>query len=196
MPGFVDQEYGQKRANGSSAILDLTTEQILQDITIRMTPGGVISGRVYDQAGHSLEGTVIRAFRRRYRPDGTSSLSVMNFGVANDLGEYRIYWLSPGTYYLFATVFPTFRAAIGGPAGPSIISKSEDAPEAFAPTFYPNGDDDSQATPILVEAGVELRGMDFSLTRMKAVKVRGAYCRCRFRTTRWWRKSRHATEVP
>jgi hypothetical protein len=135
-----------------------------------MTPGGVISGRVYDQAGHSLEGTVIRAFRRRYRPDGTSSLSVMNFGVANDLGEYRIYWLSPGTYYLFATVLPTFRPLIGLP---SIINKSEDVPEAFAPTFYPNGDDDTQASPVTVEAGVELRGMDFSLTRMKAVKVQG-----------------------
>jgi protocatechuate 3,4-dioxygenase beta subunit len=173
MPGFVDQEYGQKRSGGSGAILDLTNEQTLGDITIRLMLGGVISGRVYDQGGHPLEGTVIRAFRRRYRRDGTSSLAVVNFAVTNDLGEYRLYWLPPGTYFLCATVFPTFRAAIGGPGGPSIINRSEDAPEAFAPTFYPNGDDDSQATPIAVDAGRELRGMDFSLTRMKAVKVRG-----------------------
>ena len=173
MPGFVDEEYGQKRPNGTGAVLDLVNGQTLRDITIHLISGGVISGRVYDQTGHPLEGTVIRAFTRRYQPTGKSSLSAVGFAVTNDLGEYRMYWLSPGTYYLFAIVLPTFRAAAGAPIGSSIISKSEDAPEAFAPTFYPNGDDDSQATPITVEAGAELRGMDFSLTRMKAVKVQG-----------------------
>ncbi len=104
MPGFVDEEYGQKRANGSGAVLDLMKEQSLQDIIIRLTPGGVISGRVYDQAGRPLEGTAIRAFRRRYQADGRSSLSAVGFAATNDLGEYRLYWLPPGTYYLFATV--------------------------------------------------------------------------------------------
>src|SRR2546421_2381274 len=74
MPGFVDQEYGQRRANGSGAVVDLTNEPSLLDIVIQLTPGAVISGRVYDQAGRPLEGTVIHAFRRRYQATGKSSL--------------------------------------------------------------------------------------------------------------------------
>jgi protocatechuate 3,4-dioxygenase beta subunit len=173
LPGFVDQEYGQKRASGSGAVVDLTSELSLRDVIIQLTPGAVISGRVYDQAGRPLEGTVIHAFRRRYQATGKSSLWGVGFAAANDLGEYRLYWLPPGTYYLFATVLPILKSTAGAPIGSSVINKSEDAPDAFAPTFYPNGDDDSQATPITVEAGAELRGMDFSLTRMKAVKVQG-----------------------
>ena len=174
MQGFVDQEYGQKRPNSTGVALDLTNEETLQDITIQMQPGGVISGRVYDQNRRPLEGTVVRAFRRQYQANGKSSLSAVNFAVANDLGEYRMYWLPPGTYYLFATVEPTYRPGTGeGIIGSFVINKSEEAPDAFAPTFYPNGDDDSEASPVIVEAGTELRGVDFSLARMKAVKVQG-----------------------
>src|SRR5262245_56800260 len=50
--GFVDQEYGQKRPNGSGTVLDVATETTLCDITIRMVKGGVISGHVSDQMGH------------------------------------------------------------------------------------------------------------------------------------------------
>src|SRR5690242_14251612 len=76
MRGFVDQEYGQKRPNGSGAVLDVTNETALRGITVRMIPGGVISGHVSDQMGHPLEGVVIRAFDRQYTPYGKSLLSV------------------------------------------------------------------------------------------------------------------------
>jgi hypothetical protein len=167
--GFVDQEYGQKRPNGSGTVLDVATETTLRDITIRMVKGGVISGHVSDQMGHPLEGAVIRAFRRRYTPTGKSSLSVVALTVTNDVGDYRMYWLAPGSYYLFAVIVP----ANPTPIGATIINQSDDPPDVFAPSFYPSGDDDSQAKSISVEPGLELRGVDFLLTRMKGTRVRG-----------------------
>jgi hypothetical protein len=167
--GFVDQEYGQKRPNGSGVVLDLTNETILRDITVRMVPGGVISGHVSDQMGHPLEGAVIRAFRRRYTPTGKSSLSVVAITATNDIGDYRMYWLAPGSYYLFAAIVP----ANPTPIGATIVNQSDDPPDVLAPSFYPSGDDDSQAKSIPVEPGVELRGVDFLLTRMKGARVRG-----------------------
>jgi hypothetical protein len=64
----------------------------------------------------------------------------------------------PGTYFLL---------------GEKIIDQSEERPDVFSSVFYPNGDDDSQAVPLRVNAGSELRGIDFSLMRTKAVRVRG-----------------------
>jgi hypothetical protein len=169
MRGFVDQEYGQKRPNGSGAVLDLTNETVLRDITVRMIPGGVISGHVSDQMGHPLEGVAIRAFRRIYTPYGKPLLSVVALTVTNDIGDYRMYWLSPGSYYLIAVLAPLPPTANGA----EIINQSDDPADVFASSFYPSGDDDSQAKAVSVEPGAQLRGMDFLLTRMKGVKVGG-----------------------
>jgi Carboxypeptidase regulatory-like domain len=169
MPGFVDQEYGQKQPNRPGTILDLTTAQTLRDVTIRMTAFGAISGRVYDQYGQPREGTVIRAFNRRFQRDGRPVLSEVAEVLTNDLGEYRMYRLAPGTYFLFAMALSRNRRAMGE----KIIDQSEERPDVFSSVFYPNGDDDSQATPLRVNAGSELRGIDFSLLRTKAVRVKG-----------------------
>jgi protocatechuate 3,4-dioxygenase beta subunit len=169
MPGFVDQQYGQDKPRRPGAVLDLTTTQTMRDLTIRMTAGGVISGRVYDQSGRPLEGAVIRALARRYKRDGRALLSDLSIAVTNDLGEYRMYWMTPGTYFLLATVLPMDRLRPGG----NVINQSEEAADVFASTFYPNGEDESQAKPIQIEAGAELRAVDFSLTRLKSVRVKG-----------------------
>lgn len=100
-----------------------------------MTAGGVISGRVYDQDGHPVEGVLIHSLVRRYQPDGTVLLSELNIARTNDIGEYRMYWMSPGTYYLVATVY--LRDAV--PRGSTVINQSEESTDTFAPTFYPNG---------------------------------------------------------
>jgi protocatechuate 3,4-dioxygenase beta subunit len=160
MPGFV---------NHPGAVLDLTNPQTLRNVTLRMTAGGLISGRVYDQDGHPVEGVVIHSLVRRYQPDGSVLLSELNIARTNDIGEYRMYWMSPGTYHLVATVYP--RDAV--PRGSTVIDQSEESTDTFAPTFYPNAMEDSQASPIRIEAGTELRGMDFSLTKTKSVRVRG-----------------------
>jgi protocatechuate 3,4-dioxygenase beta subunit len=171
--GFVDQKYGQKQANRPGAVLDLTTSQTVRDIVIRMTAGGIISGRVYDQNAEPVERTVVVAFRKNYQRDGKSVLSQVAASGTNDLGEYRIYWLAPGTYYLFALVVPRNRPS-GNPSDwPTFIDQSEEPPDAFDAVFYPRGEDESQATPIKIEAGTELRGIDFSLQKSKAVRVKG-----------------------
>src|SRR5262249_20879407 len=45
--GYLDGEYGQSRPRRPGAVLDLTTSRQLQDLSIRLTVGGVITGRVY-----------------------------------------------------------------------------------------------------------------------------------------------------
>jgi len=171
--GYINQEYGQARPDRPGAILDLTTAQTVRDVTIRMSAGGVISGRVTDQNAQPLEGTLIRALNRRYERDGTSSLSEVANAVTNDIGEYRMYWLAPGTYYLVAAVLPSNRKIQNPTLEPTVIDQSQQPLDVFPSIFFPNGDDDSQATPIRLEPGSEARAIDFSLVRTKAVRVKG-----------------------
>jgi uncharacterized surface anchored protein len=171
--GFTNQEYGQKRPNSSGAVLDLTTSTILRNVTFRLGAGGAITGRVSDQNGKPVEGTLIRAFSRRYQRDGTTTLSDVDTAVTNDLGEYRMYWVPPGSYYLLAIVLSANRASMNPANEPTVVNESLEPPDVFAPVFYANSEDESQATAIRVESGSELRGVDFSVVRTKAVRIKG-----------------------
>ena len=58
--GYIDAEYGQKRPNRPGPILDLSRVQTLRDIVVQMTPGSVISGRVYDQNGQPVDSAQVQ----------------------------------------------------------------------------------------------------------------------------------------
>jgi hypothetical protein len=85
----------------------------------------------------------------------------------NDRGEYRIYWITPGRYYL----------AAGTPPGPSTgfgrgtVSTNETlSPYVF--TYYPGTTDLSRAIPIDVSPGSD-QPLDFQVTRQQLYSIRG-----------------------
>src|SRR5258708_28718855 len=52
--GFVTQEYGQRKTDGPGAVLSLRPGQELKDLLFRLTPSGVIAGRIIDEDGEPL----------------------------------------------------------------------------------------------------------------------------------------------
>jgi protocatechuate 3,4-dioxygenase beta subunit len=167
-PGYVEAEYGQKRPNRPGSVLDLSRPLELHDIRIQMTAGSVISGRVYDQNGQPLETVQIQLVQPRYQSDGRIIPLMVSGATTNDLGEYRLYWIAPGTYYVVATVISR------NPQTDTALNEQFAGTEStFVPTFYPNSFDDAHAIPIKVEAGTELRAIDLTMTRLRAVHVRG-----------------------
>jgi len=167
-PGFIDAEYGQKQPSRPGTVLDLSTAQALKDLTVKMTAGSVISGRVYDHEGQALSNVQVQLIRPRYIASGHMTAIAVSSATTNDLGEYRIYWVAPGTYYLTATVFER------NPQLETALNEQYTGPETvFIPTFYPNAPDDAHATPIKVEPGSELRAIDFTMTRLRGVRVLG-----------------------
>src|SRR6185503_1926865 len=71
-------------------------------IQLKLTPQGVIIGRVYDQDGDPVENAQVQVMRYTY-PRGGRQLSTVGTGSTNDLGEYRVAGLAPGRYYVSAT---------------------------------------------------------------------------------------------
>src|SRR5207248_1888237 len=71
----------------------------------------------------------------------------------NDRGEYRIFDLMPGRYYL---------------------GTARHSQDSFAAVYYPKTQEVTQAVPVEVPAGGELRGLDLTLAEMRSVKVHGA----------------------
>src|SRR5437016_2703324 len=64
--GFVTLEYGARAAQRSGTVLDLEHPQQLKDVDLRLTPHGVIAGRVLDADGEPLAGAQVQLLRSQY----------------------------------------------------------------------------------------------------------------------------------
>ena len=102
--GYVTMNYGQTRPFEPGKSIDLIEAQVLDKANITMPRGSAISGRIVDEFGEPVADAQVSALRsawvngrRRLQPAG-------RMAQTNDLGQYRIYGLAPGEYYVSATL--------------------------------------------------------------------------------------------
>jgi hypothetical protein len=157
--GYARQEYGQRTTHASGTILTLTAGQHLNDISFRLTPAVVITGHVYDEDGEPVAGAGVQALSFQYEK-GQRKLAPSHFVQTNDLGEYRLYGLEPGQYYVSASHNP-------GRFG------EETAEGGYATVYYPGSADPSHAAALDLHASDELAGIDFTLVPVKTFNVKG-----------------------
>ena len=158
--GYMQQAPDKGKGNAQARILDLTPGKNVSEIAFRLVPPGVITGTVYDEDGDPVTLAQVKALRL------TSSgvrrqVSEAGSGQTNDLGEYRIWGLQPGNYL------------VAGMYQPPRTNQGQPTAEIYLPTFHPNTPDTSQATPVQVQPGAEVSGIDVDLRPAHAVMVRG-----------------------
>jgi len=129
-------------------------------IIVRMVKGIVISGRILDSSRQPAPNTSVQVLRASIL-NGKPTLALSSSGTTDDRGEYRIYGLPPGDYYLAAN--PKVTNTVRG-AGSS---------EVQLRTFYPNVTNAAMAVPVVFKDGDEISGMDITLLANVLVKVSG-----------------------
>jgi len=165
--GFVAQEYGQKTPNDPGSALSLRPGQDIKDMLFRMIPSAVIAGRVVDEEGEALPWTEVNALRQMYS-EGKRKLSMETTATTNDLGEYRLFGLPPGRYFVSATyrIDAFNRTTIQLAAG-------ESAEQGYAPAYYPGSPDPAKAVALTIKAGEEIPSVEILLRPLTAFTVRG-----------------------
>jgi hypothetical protein len=133
--------------------------QSVSDVTVSMVPGALISGRVRDFAGRAQANVNVQVFTVSYQTN-QPILQPVAAKTTDDRGEYRLFWLRPGDYFVAAT--PRQGAA------PPPNSR-----EAFVKSFHPNAADITKAIPVSVRIGDELSGIDIDIQAVPALKVSG-----------------------
>jgi hypothetical protein len=123
-----------------------------------------------DEDGQPLPWVTVTAMHEVYN-EGKRKLVAEAYGNTNDLGEYRLFGLRPGHYFVSA------HYALGGRGFGSQnnfkdLGESKNEP-GYVNTYYPGSTDVAKATPIAVKAGEELPSMDMLLRRVSVFKVRG-----------------------
>jgi hypothetical protein len=166
-PGFARQVYGARTPEGSGEVLTLAPGQRMRDLAIRVVPLGAISGRVLDEDGEPLQGVGIQVLRFSYAT-GRRQLVPVGGAVSNDRGEYRVYALPAGRYFLLAT--PRGAPLTHPPDSNALIPEVQ---EPLAALYYPGVPDPASASQIFLPEGGELADVNFPLTRIRAVTLRG-----------------------
>lgn len=174
--GYVTQEYGQRnpnQANQAGSILTLDPVRHLSEITFRMVATAVLEGRILDTDAEPLPRARVEAMRRTYA-QGRASFAMAGAAQTNDRGEYRIWGLQPGRYFLGAVYSVAFdpsgmMVTIPGPNPPS----GQEEEKSYARTYYPGTIDFSRAIPVELGPGEERDHVDISMTMTRTVRVRG-----------------------
>jgi hypothetical protein len=167
--GFITQEYGQRKPDGPGAMLALTAKQEMNDLLFRLIPSAVMSGRVINDDGDPLPWVQVSALREVYNA-GKKTLSSETTVPTNDRGEYRLFDLRPGRYFIRAEYKPGER--ITG-RGEMMGSGDDDAPRGYVSMYYPSSIDAARAVTVAVKAGEEIPALEVLLRRVEVFTVRG-----------------------
>ena len=163
--GFVTTEYGARRASSAGTVLSLRRGQQMKDVEIRLTPHGVVTGRILDEDGEPVASASTQLLKLQY-VNGKKQLTATGAGTTNDLGEYRVFGLAPGKYYVSAS----FLIADSTSADRSAAPRPE---EDYVPTYYPGTRDPASAVPIEVAAGAQAARIDMVLAKTHTVTIKG-----------------------
>jgi protocatechuate 3,4-dioxygenase beta subunit len=183
--GYVSLQYGQTRPFEAGKTIDLTDGQTLDRADIAMPRGSVIAGRIVDEFGEPVPDATVQALRstwnngrRRLQPTGRTA-------VTNDIGQYRLYGLPPGEYYVSATLggapimqmdggmaeVAMVRTAVAFSAAPASASTAPTS--GYAPTYYPGTTTGAEAQRVALNLSQELQGADFALIPVRLATVSG-----------------------
>jgi hypothetical protein len=135
-----------------------------------MMAAAALTGRVLDEDGDPMSDADVRIYRRRFGPKGLR-LEPLGGTRTNDLGEFRIGGLLADKYFVCVVPPVGFQNMFG--VQKSGVKDAATTQGTYVTTFYPNATDRAQAAPIELHAGEETP-VDFSLSRVQTVKVRGS----------------------
>jgi hypothetical protein len=158
---FVPTEYGQRRPFERGKAIKLEEGEDAEKIDIVLSRGVVITGTLLDDVGDPAVGVPVTLMRAQFSGGKRRLVGVRRPVETNDVGQYRVYGVAPGTYFL---------AALPTTANPQIPVSS--AP-AGAPTYYPGTVNEMEAQRVSVQTAHERTLADFALVPSRLAKVSG-----------------------
>ena len=157
--GFFGKPEGG--VNQPTAAIDVrVSSKETANANLSMVAGAIVGGRIYDANGQLMSNANVQIFTVVYA-FGHALLAPLVSKVTDDRGEYRLFWVPPGDYYLAVTERPAAPTP-GVPSGTSAVK-----------SFYPGVTDIGQAIRVSIRGGEDLGGMDIRIRSARAFKVSG-----------------------
>ena len=200
--GFISLSYGQRRPLQAGTPLQLADGQQIKGIQFQLPRGSVVAGHVFDETGDPMPGVMVRVLRYQYM-QGDRRLVPAGTAQTDDQGQYRVWGLQPGDYYIDAQSRINFgfggppaggrggpgggRGGSGGGAGAiagmvgaiaggniaALFGPDDESQKAYAPTYFPGVTSIAEARAVTVGLSQESVDVNFSLQLIHVARISG-----------------------
>jgi len=160
---YVSLSYGQVRPFESGKPLEVLDGQTIEKVDFNLPRGAVISGRILDEFGEPTADTQVQAMRYQYIQGQRRLIPSGRGATTNDLGEYRLFGLPPGQYYVTATLRGGYMGGFG---------ESDDR-SGYTPTYYPGTGSVSEGQRLTLAVGQTLNDISMTLVPARTARITG-----------------------
>jgi protocatechuate 3,4-dioxygenase beta subunit len=170
--GYVTMQYGQNRPFEPGKPIDLADAQVMDKLDVALPRGGVLAGRVVDEAGEAVAEADVVAMRMQFQNGKRRLVPTGRNATTNDLGQFRLYGLPPGEYYVSASlrsigsIIDMIGAERGGPTGSNQAA-------GYAPTYFPSTPNPGEAQRVSLAVGQEMPSVDIQLQPVRLARITG-----------------------
>jgi protocatechuate 3,4-dioxygenase beta subunit len=164
-PPYVTRHFGQVRPRELGTPVIVADGQRLEQLDFSLQRGSVLTGRVTDEFGQPLVLAQVQAQRYGYTADGQQTLIAAGGASTDDRGQFRIFGLDPGAYFL--------SAGLSGVESIGAGARASDTADTYPMTFYPGTINPNEAQAITLAAGEET-AVDLSLLAARLARITGA----------------------
>ena len=177
---YLATTYGAKRApspmsQDPGTPIALADGQKFDKATIPLPRGAVITGRVTDDNGEPL--ARVQVYTMYMAPGATRPQRTGGNAQTDDLGNFRMFGLQPGDYFVVAEARgPTF-------VQPNAPPESEEDKIGFITTYFPGTPDEASAQRVRTRAGGETPGVEIRLASGRLFRVSGTITDSQGRTS-------------
>jgi Carboxypeptidase regulatory-like domain len=172
--GYIPAAYDQHDQFSTAIVTGAGLDT--ENLVLKLAPDGMIFGRISDEAGDPVRHATVTLYYDDHS-EGIDRIRNAQNATTDDLGEYELTSLRPGTYYLSATAKPWYAVS---PPSDAEASKSDTQSRptadrsldvAYPLTYYPDTTDSDSASPIPVRGGERLE-VDIHLNPVPALRLR------------------------
>jgi hypothetical protein len=159
-------------ANGTypafaSQNITVDAQQTTPEVSLSMVRGGSISGRVRDSDGKLAVNVSVSAGVAAAQGNVAASLGPTVSRATDDRGEYRLFGLPPGEYYVAAggagaSAAGVYRYFVGWNVAPAQAAVNAWIASP-GQTFFPNGSSLAEGKTIVLREGEEVVGVDITM---------------------------------
>ena len=188
--GFLRGEHGSRFTGSAGTPVSVVDAQVAAPVVVTLMPTGAIAGRVTD-GSRAAPLAWVRALKVEFF-DGRRSFRISTWTQTDDRGEFRLFGLAPGLYYVSAIlpsnprldganlITPAIPTRANGNVTQTSVPATADNldPRVFdtlaAPAVYhPGTTDIERASAVEVRPGDSVAGLSLALVHIEPRRIRG-----------------------
>jgi len=181
-PAYLTAAYGASRPGRAGVEIALAEGQHVTELAIPLLHGAAVTGLVRDAFGQPLPNAQISVLRQN--PNG---LTPVASATSDDRGQYRVFGLAPGEYFVSALEYSLVQTVAGNMTPAQVDAalealkrgraSAEPRPATptvnLAPVFYGGAVSADQALPVQLAVGDDHGGVDITIVFARTAAVTG-----------------------